>query len=430
MRAFRVLLCVAGLLALPCVRAQEPERDDNHSSHRLDFLSMPEGNLNDLLRQRLASKHGDQFASKIKALNPNFKLEDIDKLKEKLQDPAFLKQLENLPPGFREMFKGMSANDLKDKLTPEILDQVKAQLQKQKVGADPPGDETADQPNTGKPAAGASPTGPERRPMGMPPSGDDGKEAETEDALANSRVGDFLERFARKVDPKWRDSPAAHRFLRALGEHMGERDKRWEQLARGASSMAAKWSELGRSVHLERVVSAERANWISKLIPKSMPLKLAQRLSDAGPPQVSGAPDPDGPRSAGGWSWLAALAGAGLLALVLWQVLTRSTGEEDPLAEARRRLGPWPLDPATVASREDLIRAFEYLSVLRIGPAARNWNHRHIASKLSATQTGTADEVATLYERARYAPSEDLLPENSFEQARRGLCALAGVEGK
>jgi hypothetical protein len=420
MRALGLFALAVGLLILPRLSAQEPARDDAHSSHRLDFLSMPEGNLDDLLRQRLAAKQ-------LKGLNPNFKAEDIDKLKEKLQDPAFLKQLENLPPGMRDLLKGMSAEQIKEKLSPEILDQVKAQLQKQ-ADTDPQGGPGSQKPEETPTTPKAAQTGP--APSQQPVSDAAGSEAATEDALANSKMGDLFERFARKVDPKWRDSPAAHRFLQALSERMGEKDERWEQLAKGAASMADKWADLGRSLHLERVVTGERANWLARLLPEKLPARIARRLSDTLPAPGAGAPGLGGSAITGSWSWLTTPAAIGLLGLILWLALKRYAGNEDAIARARRSLGPWPVDPATVSSREDLIRAFEYLSLLRIGQAARNWNHRHIARELNPPQTELAQEIATLYERARYAPSEDALAENTFDQARRGLCALAGAGGR
>ena len=38
-----------------------------------------------------------------------------------------------------------------------------------------------------------------------------------------------------------------------------------------------------------------------------------------------------------------------------------------------------------------------------------------------------ADELASFYERARYAPATDSLPEEALASARRSLCLLAGV---
>ena len=311
MRALGLFALAAGLLILPRLSAQEPARDDAHSSHRLDFLSMPEGNLDDLLRQRLAAKQ-------LKGLNPNFKPEDIDKLKEKLQDPAFLKQLENLPPGIRDLLKGMSAEQIKEKLGPEVLDQVKAQLQKQAAtGAlgDPGSQKPEETPAAQQPAQ-AGPA-----PSQQPGQDAAGSEAATEDALANSKMGDLFERFARKVDPKWRDSPAAHRFLQALSERMGEKDERWEQLAKGAASMTDKWADLGRSLHLDRVVTGERANWLAKLLPEKLPARIARRLSDTLPAPGAATPGLGGSASTGSWSWLTTPAAIGLLGLILWLAL-------------------------------------------------------------------------------------------------------------
>src|SRR5205823_12936238 len=65
----------------------------------------------------------------------------------------------------------------------------------------------------------------------------------------------------------------------------------------------------------------------------------------------------------------------------LWAVRAAPAG-----AARRRALGPWPLDPAAVASRADLIRAFEYLSLARCGEAARSWHHRAIAERLGGAE--------------------------------------------
>jgi len=107
------------------------------------------------------------------------------------------------------------------------------------------------------------------------------------------------------------------------------------------------------------------------------------------------------------------------------------------------KLGPWPIHPTAVQTREELIRAFEYLSVLLLGPAARHWHHLAIAASLgrssgatvsarrwgdgSAERRQAAQQLATLYERARYAPPAEPLPEAALATARRDLCLLAGV---
>jgi hypothetical protein len=93
-------------------------------------------------------------------------------------------------------------------------------------------------------------------------------------------------------------------------------------------------------------------------------------------------------------------------------------------------LGPWPVDPRRINSREDVVKAFEYLSVLICGPTARTWTHGTIAealARLAATHDQTAMMLARLYELARYAPLEEPLTAEELLEARQLVCALAGV---
>jgi hypothetical protein len=93
-------------------------------------------------------------------------------------------------------------------------------------------------------------------------------------------------------------------------------------------------------------------------------------------------------------------------------------------------LAGWPLDPRAIATREDVVRAFEYLSVLICGPGARTWTHATIAealTKLARTRGEAAVLLARLYELARYAPLTEPLGPDELAEARRLVCALAGV---
>jgi len=142
-----------------------------------------------------------------------------------------------------------------------------------------------------------------------------------------------------------------------------------------------------------------------------------------------GADTPQGSRLSG-LLWI----GLAVVALVLiWKLLAsrRSAAGDAPRPW---QLGAWPVDPAHVGTREDLVRAFEYLSLLLLGPAARNWNHRVIAHRMSRRPNAAdedrrraAEHLAALYEKARYAPPADPLPEGEVRDARRDLCLLAGV---
>lgn len=93
-------------------------------------------------------------------------------------------------------------------------------------------------------------------------------------------------------------------------------------------------------------------------------------------------------------------------------------------------IGPWPVDPRAIATRQDLVKAFEYLGVMICGPAARMWTHGTIASalaELATTHSEAAMILARLYELARYAPLDEPLTAAEIEEARRLVCRLAGV---
>jgi hypothetical protein len=119
----------------------------------------------------------------------------------------------------------------------------------------------------------------------------------------------------------------------------------------------------------------------------------------------------------------------GLAVALLWQVFRRKQGEAQRAA-ALRRLGPWPVPPQQVTTREQLIRAFEHLSLLCLGPAAQSQNHLEIAAALGgddAERRRAAAALAAVYEQARYAPADEPLADETAAAARRDLCFLAGV---
>lgn len=119
-----------------------------------------------------------------------------------------------------------------------------------------------------------------------------------------------------------------------------------------------------------------------------------------------------------------------VLAVVAWRLLARARRGGGDLPSGWQ-LGPWPLDPAQVATRAELVRAFEYLSLLRLGPEARACNHRALARRLAQgegpEQRTAAERLADLYEGSRYAPGPEPLGPDEVAAARRGLCLLAGV---
>src|SRR5205814_1099425 len=109
-----------------------------------------------------------------------------------------------------------------------------------------------------------------------------------------------------------------------------------------------------------------------------------------------------------------------------WKALSLSRREGNA-AEAGWRLGPWPVRPERVASRGDLVRAFEYLACLLLGPKALTRHHLELGADLGATEAATparraaAARLARLYEQARYAPPDEPLPDGDLPGARRDL---------
>ncbi len=93
--------------------------------------------------------------------------------------------------------------------------------------------------------------------------------------------------------------------------------------------------------------------------------------------------------------------------------------------------GGWPIDPRQINSREDVVKAFEYLSVLLCGAGAKTWTHSTIAdelSRLAQSEPDTALKLARLYELARYAPLDEPLTRAELLEARRLACELAGLD--
>jgi hypothetical protein len=89
------------------------------------------------------------------------------------------------------------------------------------------------------------------------------------------------------------------------------------------------------------------------------------------------------------------------------------------------------VSPEAVASRQDVVRAFEYLSLLKLGPAVKSRNHIELAAELGREAIDArhaADRLASVYEKARYTPADEPLSADALADARKELCFLAGVK--
>jgi hypothetical protein len=127
----------------------------------------------------------------------------------------------------------------------------------------------------------------------------------------------------------------------------------------------------------------------------------------------------------GSWPTLVMLGAA--TAIVIVALMRLRLPARLPIVAAIR-LGPWPVDPRRVKTRQELIAAFEYLALLKCGADAVHWHHRDVASRLSgdAVSRSDAKTLADLYEQARYTP---LMAQSSanWESSRTPLCRLSGV---
>jgi hypothetical protein len=128
------------------------------------------------------------------------------------------------------------------------------------------------------------------------------------------------------------------------------------------------------------------------------------------------------------------LAAIGLVAFLTWRILSyMGAGNRDEWTRAgldgrsRWRLGPWPLEPRSIETPDDVIRAFEYLSVLELGPDAVTWNHVDIALALGRqfpTLAGNAIQLGAHYEEARYAPPSEAMSPASVRMAREEILRM------
>lgn len=130
----------------------------------------------------------------------------------------------------------------------------------------------------------------------------------------------------------------------------------------------------------------------------------------------------------GTWLPVVFLVAALVGGFFLWRYLARRLKVPDNRIDPYA-LGPWPVDPFHLASRQDVVVAFEHLSVLVCGEVAKTWTHTTIAgalSELAMAEPQRAMLLARLYELARYTPADEPLTTAELAEARRIVCKLAG----
>jgi hypothetical protein len=396
----------------------------------------------DALRNKYSQSPGqlDQLVSKnpelVQKFLKNFKMEQL---------PAeFRKKFAGRDTEFEKFIQSMTLRDfLKYARVAESLNLTPDTSQAPADGSVPPPPSTSTDKPVPAPEPGAQSTG---EATTQEPGASD---MNTQDSSSNSAWARWLLKAAdrfKDLDPALRNSPALHKAIRDLSRKIDGVDEGWQRLDKGANALAEKWARLGQTLPLSRFWPENGFSWPRSLTPQSLP---KWHWPESGPPLGRSAlpsvpqPVPSTVIRDGSWRSLGILAIFVAVAVLLWKVWRRTPAGGSEQTTNIWKLGPWPVDPAGVRTREELIRAFEYLSVLRLGPAARHWHHWAIALGLGGTASQTrpvrawgdpwgqrrqaAEELASLYEQARYAPPGDALSESALATARRDLCLLAGV---
>jgi hypothetical protein len=176
---------------------------------------------------------------------------------------------------------------------------------------------------------------------------------------------------------------------------------------------------------LRNVISPQQANWLSR----NLKLPSLPNLDGwSSTPSLAGGSSVGGASSGGGLDamvWVIALALFGVAAALALRAAKGQAGGGAKTWSA----GPWPVHPSRVSTREDLIRAFEHLAFVRLGLRARPLNHIDLAGRLGDTgdRAEPAARLTHLYEQARYAPPDELLPADELATARGDLSTLAGA---
>jgi hypothetical protein len=378
-----------------------------------------------------------------------------DMLQRLAQDPEFLKALKDMSPEQRERLQKLSRDLLRgknpadDPAWSELLKGLRSQeggleqVLKDKLGGDADlvkrwAEKQAELGNSSEDSKGSTIRPPDlvRPPegsMGPPPTGPQGKSApihppdpslwERLEQKSSSWFKDHVNDWAKDMGD-WADSPlgnSVRNALRRAGQHASPGGTSFD-LSDKTRGLGQTLGKVGEYLPTERLRS----------------LNLAGRLRNVHLPSL-----PSGGMSAPSLGPVSRASGGGVIQGLLWALVLLTLGgvawkslrwyREQSADGDGWKLGPWPVRPEAVATRDELVRAFEYLALLCLGPVALACNHLDLAARLGARDGAdvekrrAAEQLGRLYEQARYTPAEEALPPEQLAAARRDLCLLAGV---
>ncbi|VTR94375.1 unnamed protein product [Gemmata massiliana] len=434
----------------------------------------------------------DLIRDSVKQRNPRANDDQVDAaIKRMLADKEFMKRMTDLAQKHKNENPNQNPNEM-PRLTPEDIEKLKNLRPNDNNGADPfklpkidpntinPNDPPRVDPNTGRPIAPnqglpkiaqapppnmggppvpppmidpktgqpTAPPNPDERqpfdpenPFGNRPDSPEKtaktKTVETATALWEKNVGPIDESPAvkRALLDLVNDPDAMNALTDSKGNSLFDMFKEggdgegMKDLFGGGEGQGWEWPKLDLDFNWSRSErnfnvpeSSNRSRWPDMSMPDRARGGSGSSMGGMGSFDFGGVQVP----------WLIMLI---LFALVLTAVLWWKWAAIFPASDRAVRspdgLGAWPLDPRSINTREDVVKAFEYLSVLICGPGAKTWTHSTIAdelTQLAQTHGETAVKLARLYELARYAPLDEPLTRAEVLEARRLVCDLAGVD--
>ncbi len=296
-------------------------------------------------------------------------------------DPELVKQLKLSDPNVQDKLKKWVGDGAKGKppVSPEQLKRLQDELQKI----------VKDQPDVGSMPPIPPPI---EAPPDVPPPDLDGD--------ARGSLKEIMEKMEESKFGEWlRDSPAWHRAIEDL--YRSVRFPRVQPNAGGFERLTRGMFRLDK-LPLPNAAALER---LGKLKPPSLPrwMPSLPSLPSIGRPSLPSVAPPPMPTAASLGTLAAWLLCLALVALFAWQASKWIKWTDRRRRGAAVDLGPWPVDPQQVATRAELVRAFDHLALLRLGTQARTWNHNAVARGLAehaAAQAESAALLAACYERA------------------------------
>lgn len=243
------------------------------------------------------------------------------------------------------------------------------------------------------------------------------------------------ERFKDLDNGRFGDAPALREALRNLKNISSDNGFSGWNLPRPGDGWGEKLNRMGRDLLPRDVWNRLKLPAPAKISLPNLPRLNMPKVNipwsgmpSVGTPSLQPPPLPSSLGNQSGFLWLVVALAAGLAAWLLYRRYgPRFTGRKTDTGPVPVR---WPMPLEALATRADVIRAFECLSLARLGVEVRSWNHRAIAAGLGGEhedQRQAAGQLADLYEQARYAPGAEPLPDESLQNARRSFSFLAGV---